>query len=368
MKASILSIGTELTVGQITNRNSQWISQKLKEQGVETWAHLTVPDDRPLILHALKFLEPQTSILFVTGGLGPTSDDFTRDLVSAWAQEEMVFDEDSWVHIQNRLIPRGIPVREVQKQQCYFPKSAQVLFNDQGTANGFYLHVRGIDVFVLPGPPREIAAIWTSAVSHWLALKTADLDPLVTRSWDTMGLGESEIAALTEEALGPSKYERGYRVHLPYVEVKVSFLRSEQKAAEPFIQAVEKALAPYTWLRDGESSAEFFAEQIGRFNDLEIIDEVTHGFLWNRLKEIPSPALFSRKISVTNKAPEQSSFENQIHVKTSGFNRIEIRLRQGQQIKILHVESPYVLHTLHERRLQYFAELTLISVAKQLSL
>lgn len=368
MKASILSIGTELTVGQISNRNSQWISQKLKEHGVETWSHLTVPDDRTLILHALKFLEPQTSLLFVTGGLGPTSDDFTRDLISAWAQEEMIFDEDSWTHIQNRLIPRGIPVREMQKQQCYFPKSAQVLFNDQGTANGFYLHVRGIDVFVLPGPPREIAAIWASAVSHWLSMKTADLDPLITRSWDTMGLGESEIAALTEEALGSSQFERGYRVHLPYVEVKVSYLKSEQKKAKPFIQAVEAALSSYTWLRDGESSTFFFAAQMSRLQDLEIVDEVTNGFLWNRLKEISSPALFSRKFSITNSMPLNSQFQNQIHLKNSGFNKIEIHLRQGKQIKILHIESPYVLHTLLERRLQYFAELTLISVAKFLSL
>jgi molybdenum cofactor synthesis domain-containing protein len=149
MKASILAIGTELTTGQIVNQNAANLSTKLKALGVIVTTHLTVPDDRQIILKSLKFLETASDteensnhdIIFVTGGLGPTSDDFTRDLIAEWSGLPMKFDETSWIHIQERLKSRGFVVHERQKQQCYFPEKSEILFNSEGTANGFKLFV-----------------------------------------------------------------------------------------------------------------------------------------------------------------------------------------------------------------------------------
>ena len=155
MKASILAIGTELTTGQIINKNAATISEKLKAAGVVITTHLTVPDDRPLILEALKFLEPKSDLLFITGGLGPTSDDFTRDVISEWCGSKMKFDETSWAHIQERLSTRGFNVREMQKQQCYFPENSKILFNAEGTAHGFKLNQKISKFMFYPARPAK---------------------------------------------------------------------------------------------------------------------------------------------------------------------------------------------------------------------
>ena len=139
MKATILGVGTELTTGQITNKNGSWISKQLMSYGVTTASHIVVPDDKKLITQALDYCANTSQIIFITGGLGPTSDDFTRDLISEWTNQKLVFDDSSWKHVQDRLTSRGFTVKDIQRQQCYFPETAKVLTNAHETANGFYM-------------------------------------------------------------------------------------------------------------------------------------------------------------------------------------------------------------------------------------
>ena len=91
MKASLLAVGTELTTGQIVNKNGSVIAQRLGNFGIDVIHHLVVPDDRAEILKALDFCQ-SSDLIFVTGGLGPTSDDFTRELISKWVKQELIFD------------------------------------------------------------------------------------------------------------------------------------------------------------------------------------------------------------------------------------------------------------------------------------
>jgi molybdenum cofactor synthesis domain-containing protein len=156
MKAIVLGIGTELVDGQIVNKNAAWISEKLKKIGLTTALHLVVPDDKKLILEALDFCAQYADLMFVTGGLGPTTDDFTREVISTWTNLELKFDEDSWQHIKDRLEPRGYVVKDIQRQQCFYPAGSVVLKNSEGTANAFYLEAKDKKIFVLPGPPREM--------------------------------------------------------------------------------------------------------------------------------------------------------------------------------------------------------------------
>jgi len=228
VRAAVLGVGSELTSGQIGNSNALWISQRLKAMGLLTSTHLVVPDDKSLILDGLEFCAQKSDLIFVTGGLGPTSDDFTRDLISQWSKLDLEFDPATWDHIVERLRFRGIATEEFQKQQCYFPKRSTILKNTLGTAHGFYLHANHKDIFVLPGPPREIEAIWKDHVFPWLVNFTEKIDRHVTLSWDILGKSEGELARITEDILRGSGLEIGYRVHMPYVEIKVSFFQSER--------------------------------------------------------------------------------------------------------------------------------------------
>lgn len=366
MKVAILGIGTELTDGQIVNRNAAWISKKLKSLGVTTQLHLVVPDEPQLMRQGLEFCASQADLLFVTGGLGPTSDDFTRDIVSAWAGKPLQFDEISWQHVKDRLTSRGYTVKEIQKQQCYFPESSEVLINREGTANAFYLEANEKKVFVLPGPPREIEAVWNDSIAHWLNLQTKDIDPYLTRTWDTIGIGESDVAVITEEVLKNTTAERGYRVHLPYVEVKLSYFKSQETMMIPFIEQLTNALHFCTVSRDQEDAAQVFAKAIQDISSLQITDEVTGQFLTNRLMPVLRPFMTTNLWTFSKSQIPDSFSELNLWILKKDEHSCEVGFEHKGRVLHDIIDSPYVTANMKERRLQYFAEMALLFWLKNL--
>lgn len=240
---ALISVGTELTTGQILNKNSQWISQRLKEFGVETQWHLSVPDDREQMLRAFEFASTTCPWIFITGGLGPTSDDFTREVVAQWLQQPLQWHEPSWISTRDRLLSRGVPARDSHKSQCYYPEGATVLRNDAGTAHGFLCQKNQLKVFVLPGPPKEIESIWKNSIHAWLVENTKDLDPQLTWSWDCLNVPESEVADVVETALKECQFSKAYRVHRPFVEFKMSFPKSKTTEALQWKEVLDQKLA-----------------------------------------------------------------------------------------------------------------------------
>ncbi len=299
-KAAVLAIGTELTNGQITNRNASWISAQLLKHGIQVLHHRTIPDERELIESELQDLESKVDLIFVTGGLGPTTDDFTRDCVASWAQLPLIWDEKSWTHIRTRLEERKIPVREPQRQQCYFPKGANIIWNSLGTAHGFSFRLsnrgfsgQGLQVFVLPGPPREVAAVWAAGVESWLTETFKHLDRWIVKSWECFGQGESEVAHRAETALTGCTFEKGYRVHVPYVEFKLAFPQSKQSEATPWITKIEDAFGDLIVARDGADPAQEWARGLQKFDRVWVFDNVSAGYLFQRI----APFLAAEKVT-----------------------------------------------------------------------
>lgn len=368
MKASILAVGTEITTGQILNKNASWISAKLKTAAVQVSMHITVPDDRQLILDALALAEKQSELIFVTGGLGPTSDDFTRDLISAWTNQKLVFHEPSWQHIIDRLTPRGFPVRDIQKQQCYFPEGATILKNEEGTANGFFMATEkstGVkNIFVLPGPPREIESIWKDHVQPWLNENTKNNDRLITKAWDTIGIGESDVALKVEEVLAgrpdSKTFDIGYRVHLPYVEVKLSFLEKESAIWNPYVMKVDSMLHEITIAKDFKDLAEIISTKI-KAVDFTFYDYVTTGYLQNRLSPfLKTHPNYSWKQSsdkpLADLFDQEENFMALLPMETDKSLLIyEFGGRRKQYI----IEAPMKSSYMAERRKQYMAEMAL---------
>lgn len=243
-RAGIIGIGTELTQGQILNRNGQWLSEALIKKGIRTNFHLVVPDQKNLMLEALKFAQNHCHLVVLTGGLGPTSDDFTRDIVAEFFGLKLAWNETAWQHIVDRIRAKGREPKDIQKQQAYIPETAKLLMNPAGTACGFFLQKDGLEVFVLPGPPREIEAIWPE-IDQWLSAKVFAIDPWITKIWLLKNVLESEIALITEEALDGSGLERGYRATIPDVEVKVLYQKSKENFAKPYLEKLEKAFSSH---------------------------------------------------------------------------------------------------------------------------
>ncbi len=287
MKAAILAIGTELTSGQITNRNSAWIAQKLEDLGISAPLHLTVPDDRAAIADALAACEKNSDLIFVTGGLGPTSDDFTRELIADWAQSPLQWNEPAWRAIETRLTQLGVLIAESNRRQCYFPEIATPLPNPAGTAQGFALTVRGKKVFVLPGPPKEIAAIWEGAIASALATLADHAAPVLLK-WQCLGLSESALGEIVEKIIAGSELKSGYRAHRPIIEVKIWCPRESLSAHSALIARLETELAPWIISRGEEDVAQQFVQQLAQFCaekklTFRIQDQVTHGALAARV-------------------------------------------------------------------------------------
>ncbi len=374
MKASILAIGTELTTGQILNSNAQNLSHKLKSLSVTVAAYLTVPDDKLIIMNSLRFLQSQLSgegdLLFVTGGLGPTSDDLTRDVLADWSSLAMKFDQASWDSVVERLSARGFKVREMQRQQCYFPENSEILFNSEGTANAFKFNVNNITVYVLPGPPREIEAIWKDHVVDELIEKTKNLDKLITKAWDTIGIGESEVAFTVEEVLKdrPSKLrslEIGYRVHLPYVEVKLNYLSTDAELMATWLKKVDAVLKNVTVARDFADAA-FLCGQKIQGVDFTFYDFVSEGYLHSRLAPqlkllknwsfkqsaaAPSVDMFAHEDDFLALFPDEDDKCIIVH-----------SLHGTRQLKT--IEAPMKAPLMAERRRQYFAEMALVEFSR----
>lgn len=283
MNAVILAIGTEVTSGQIQNSHAHWISRKLDDHHIKTILHLAVPDDEKLIHQALEFASIHTSLLFITGGLGPTSDDITRNVVAKWVKKKLKFHEQIWTELQQRLSDRHVKISPSHKNQCYFPEEALILKNKVGSAHGFYIKENNLNIWTLPGPTAELQSIWFDHIENQIkqfATRPADF----LKKWRCIGVPESEAADLVEDILKDTNWTVGYRITGPYVEIKV-WVPSITKPVnqKKYFDQINHALKDHLISTDDYDIAFDFLNLAFKSGPLTIIDECTNGLLSERL-------------------------------------------------------------------------------------
>ncbi|MDX6601814.1 MAG: nicotinamide-nucleotide amidase [Solirubrobacterales bacterium] len=207
VRAGIVVTGTEVLTGRISDRNGPWLSEQLAERGVDV-AHILVVGDRPDDLEAsLRFMAAEGMDLIVTsGGLGPTADDLTAEVVGRFAGREMVLDEEVEEKIETilRNFARSFKfdpeaVREANRKQAIVPEGS-IALDPVGTAPGLVVPVDGRVVVVLPGPPRELQPMWPTALAtEPVAALLARATPLHGYTLRMFGVPESEIAKSLRE-------------------------------------------------------------------------------------------------------------------------------------------------------------------------
>lgn len=200
MQAEIISIGTELTSGEKLDTNSQWLSIELSQIGIPVRFHTTMADDKAAMLEALRIATGRADIVLVTGGLGPTLDDLTRELLAELSGTDLVLDEPSLTYIRELFAKRAREFPERNRIQAMFPRGSEPIFNPIGTAPGIWMELTRSGrtpclIAAMPGVPSEMKKMFREQVSQKLPRGSQVIRRVCVH---TFGKGESAV----EELLG----------------------------------------------------------------------------------------------------------------------------------------------------------------------
>ncbi len=354
-----LAVGTEITDGQISDRNSQWLSSRAGELGYQVLENRAVPDDRTVILRSLTDLCSRARLVFVTGGLGPTTDDFTRECVAEFAGEPLEWHEPSWLSILERLKLRGATATENQKQQCFYPRGAVIFKNSNGTANGFSIKLRnGTRLVSLPGPPSEIEGIWNDGLRASLVL-TGTVEKRELTILRTMGLGEGALASRVEEVIDDAtrafggeiaRPAVGYRATAPYVEIKLWASAQQAKVVAQIAAAIRHEFNDILVNEGAQDVADAVLAAIATEGAAGIhtvlVDQVTRGEifvrLFNRAKALRDTSLIEALeknlqgvvgASATGDSSLPSSSDTTVLQLKFGTHDLELRVGRGAREK-----------------------------------
>jgi nicotinamide-nucleotide amidase len=193
MSVELLTIGTELLLGQIVDTNASWMAQRLAEAGIDVFYKSTVGDNWGRIEAAIRLAMQRAEIVIMTGGLGPTEDDLTREVLSAVLQRALRLDAAVLRHIEERFAHRRVAMAENNRKQAMVPEGAEVLHNPRGTAPGLLIRDQGRVLTCLPGVPSEMKPMLLDQVIPRLRETFGIQSRIVSRVLKTCGISESTL-------------------------------------------------------------------------------------------------------------------------------------------------------------------------------
>ncbi len=218
MKAELISIGTELLLGDIVNTNAQFLSKELAALGIDVYHQSVIGDNKERVLDSFKEAFNRCDIIITTGGLGPTQDDLTKELGAKYFNKRMILHEPSLEWIKKYLDIKDEEILEANKNQAYFPEGSIVLPNEKGTAPGAIISENNKILIILPGPPKEMKAMFTNHVVSFLSDLTGKI--IKSKTLRLFGIGESLMAKkaddIIQNSINPTvaPYAKDYEVTL----------------------------------------------------------------------------------------------------------------------------------------------------------
>lgn len=291
MQASILSVGTELLFGQTINTNATFLSDQLNRMGIDVMYHFTVGDNPGRLQEILKEALLKTDLVITTGGLGPTQDDLTKETVCAVMEDELVLNEDSLASIELFFHKVNRPMTENNIKQAYLPKSATAFQNTMGTAPGFALTKGTKTIACLPGPPREMTAMFHTSLAPHIEKMTGS--SIYYRMIRTYGIGESSLeTALLDFIDGQTDptiatYAMEGECYLR-VTSKRDTLEDAKMQVDSMVDQIVSRIGPYIYSLNGQDLVEVVAtELINRKMSISCAESCTGGLFAATLTRIP---------------------------------------------------------------------------------
>ena len=307
MRAEIISVGTEIMLGEITDTNASFICSQMPQFGIDMLYVSQVGDNPDRMREIMSRAWGRSDLIFVTGGLGPTQDDITRDMIAGILGEEQSVDEEQ-ERILRAMMERGGRVMPPQniKQAMLIP-SAVAIPNPRGTAPGWWVERDGKRIVMMPGPPAEMSRMWEHEIVPRLEALADSI--LVSRTLKTTGLGESTVDEMMTPLLSGTNpsigiYHRADGVHAR-ISAKAETFEDAWRLIEPVEEEARKILGTSVWGTDEES----IASAVGRMLTeqrltLALMESATGGAVANALtdNEGASSSLIGSLVTYTAQA------------------------------------------------------------------
>lgn len=265
MKAAILSVGTELLFGQITNTNTVYLSQQMNIMGFDVMYHYTVGDNPGRVEDMINLAFEDCDLILTTGGLGPTQDDLTKEVACKVMDDRLVMMEDVLEEIVKYFKTLGREMTENNKKQAVMPSRATVFHNDAGTAPGFALEKNGKYIICMPGPPREMTRMFQKSVLPFLQAMSEDV--IYYRVARMFGIGESmletKLLDLIDNQTDPTlaTYAKEGECSLR-VASKRHTAQEAKKAVDEVMKTVNERLGEYIYSFDDEELVQVVCKKL----------------------------------------------------------------------------------------------------------
>ena len=272
MKAEIITVGTEILLGDILNTNCRYLSRELAAMGIEMYYQITVGDNEERLLKTLEESLNRSDIVICTGGLGPTEDDITKEVCAKYFGYELELHKPSLDAMIERFKHMNrVPTKNNEKQ-AYFPKEAYILKNDNGTAPGCIMEKEGKMIVVLPGPPKEMESMFENYVKPYLSKLTDDV--IESEVLRIIGVGESkienDILDIIDSQTNPTiaTYAKGYECTLR-ITAKAKSVEEAKELIKPMSDEMKRRFGQSLYAT-GETSIEEVVAKMLVENNLKI--------------------------------------------------------------------------------------------------
>jgi competence/damage-inducible protein CinA-like protein len=294
--AEIITIGTELLLGEIVDTNTRFLAKTLRDAGIDLYRTTTVGDNVKRIAQAIQQSLERCDIVITTGGLGPTIDDPTREAVALAIGVRSEFRPELWEQIKSRFRRLGRIPTENNQRQAYVPEGAKAIENPVGTAPIFILEYRSHLIISLPGVPSEMKFLMEHSIIPFLRQHYGLHGVIKTRVLHTVGVGESQIDDLISDLEELSNPTVGLAAHSGQVDVRITVKAESEEASAILINPLENTirdrLGDCIYGVDQESLEEVALRSIAKRNwTLTIVEAGLGGYLIRRLASAKGPFL-----------------------------------------------------------------------------
>ena len=292
MRAEIISVGTEILLGDIVNTNTQFLAKELASIGIEVYRQEVVGDNQDRLLGILEEALNRSDMVITTGGLGPTNDDLTKETACKFFNMDLELHQESLKALEEYFFKMERKITESNYKQVYFPKEAIVLQNPNGTAPGAILEKNNKYIVILPGPPREMKPMYLNHVKPYLIKKGEGI--IESKVVRVLGIGESmaaeKLKKFIENGVNPTVAPYAKEEDVIFrITAKAESQKEALKLIEPVKNQIEEILGQDVYGEGEETTIEMVVGDLLIKNNLKIstAESCTGGMIASRLVSVP---------------------------------------------------------------------------------